>query len=552
MNRDLTIGCPQCNTQLVLPSSDFLGKQVSCPRCQQEFLAESSPPTPSMPTPAASDSPFAINTSATHSRTTTNTVRTERSSGSGKRPLILAAAALGIVLLAGLSWTLLIGSGAGRAADDLNYMADDTDLFLRIQVAEILESPLLTRLLGEHPAFQAVITAIDSESGLTATNIDSVAIGMVGVAGLVSSGSGMPSVGMPATIVVRLREPVDLEKLIRQFAMQQGIGSAPQKSSLQGNDYYKLSSPGGISLGLCVINETTFVAGPSATVETVIRRGNSKAVRRFDFIDATSQLLIGIAPLNRSVFDELIEAATAQGSPTITKASEIARGKITATAWGLSVRDSVDFQALFQFTSADDSARFTPAIKKSFAELNQQFSSLANAAEGDQARAVDLLIRLLTDISVGRSGTTTRVDISISKTTIDLLIAVADGVAIPDPGSFFATDSASATMNDEPAELGGGNTKLILTGVNEESLSKIVSMFEDPEFIVMEYLDRWLTSNVAPAVTVGATIDGEEATIVIIGLDDFSAFADKIDFGEVTLVDKANTTVFVTWDGPEP
>ena len=107
-------------------------------------------------------------------------------------------------------------------------------------------------------------------------------------------------------------------------------------------------------------------------------------------------------------------------------------------------------------------------------------------------------------------------------------------------------------MNDEPAELGGGNTKLILTGVNEESLSKIVSMFEDPEFIVMEYLDRWLTSNVAPAVTVGATIDGEEATIVIIGLDDFSAFADKIDFGEVTLVDKANTTVFVTWDGPEP
>ena len=93
-------------------------------------------------------------------------------------------------------------------------------------------------------------------------------------------------------------------------------------------------------------------------------------------------------------------------------------------------------------------------------------------------------------------------------------------------------------------------TKLVLQGVTEESLSDIKSMFDDPEYVLMDYLDRWLTDHIGAAVTITASIDNEEAFVEIAGINDVEALAEKIDFGTVLEVDARKKMVTARWKKP--
>ena len=75
-------------------------------------------------------------------------------------------------------------------------------------------------------------------------------------------------------------------------------------------------------------------------------------------------------------------------------------------------------------------------------------------------------------------------------------------------------------------------------------------MFDDPEYILMEYLDRWLTDHIGAAVTITASIDNEEAFVEIAGVNDVQAFAEKIDFGTVLEVNAGKKMVTAHWKKP--
>jgi hypothetical protein len=128
-------------------------------------------------------------------------------------------------------------------------------------------------------------------------------------------------------------------------------------------------------------------------------------------------------------------------------------------------------------------------------------------------------------------------------------------IGIPGIGNFFgrgeAGEASSVDEIDEMDSLEDEMTKLILQGVTEESLSGIKSMFDDPEYVLMDYLDRWLTGNIGAAVTITASINEEEAFVEIAGINDVEELAEKIDFAEVLEVNKRRSMITARWKAPE-
>jgi phosphomevalonate kinase len=122
--------------------------------------------------------------------------------------LIAGGSILGLALLIGLGYLgaeLVSGFGGGDA--DFSYLPPDTEVVVSIQVAELLESDMLQKVLDD-PAAKSAIEELKKQIGMEAdedlTEIESI---MVGVANLPQQkpgglGGGMPDIGSGDVIAV--------------------------------------------------------------------------------------------------------------------------------------------------------------------------------------------------------------------------------------------------------------------------------------------------------------------------------------------------------------
>lgn len=552
MNQTMNIPCPQCQALLVLPSREYLGKEVSCPQCQTVFEASEPAPEPLQPAAVAPPNPFAIDTTGRRSPTGSSRASTSNTRVRGPGSLLRwGLTTFGILVVASIGWLLLKGSG-GKTAEDLAYMPNDTDFFVRIRVADILESPLVRRLTDKNPIINTAINTRSPQIGLSLKDIESVAVGLAGFEMLGDNPFSASPAGLPASVVIRFRVPIELNKILGVLGQQMGIASAPRRSTLEGYDYYQLPSPDGNDLGFCLVDPAVVVLGPASTVQAIIRRGNSKATTRFQFVDSNHQVLFGLAPSRPLRLDGLQSAGESMASSGLAEFEKVASGHLVAMAMGLSAGNGVQLDSLLKMDSTTSATAVIPHIEQAIDDMRTEFSRLAEAATGEQETAVDLLLKVLANISVQQDDDLARIEVSVSQATIDLLIATAGIWDIPNPLDLLGGGMDERSTTEPELRLDDDHVQLILTGVTGEAIGKIDSMFDDPEFVLMEHLDRWLSENVPPAVTVGATIDGEEAIVEIIGLEDFKAFADKIDFGDISAIDEGNNSIHVDWNAPDP
>ena len=198
---------------------------------------------------------------------------------------------------------------------------------------------------------------------------------------------------------------------------------------------------------------------------------------------------------------------------------------------------------------------FVTEIDNGFDTMKQEIFRLGDVATGPQTLATRILSTILRNVQTGNNGKMAEVRFSIPRTTVNLAMAASDTLGILGFGNVFGGGGSLEHPLEGPADetnnLEDEMTRLVLLGVTDESLSGIKSMFDDPEYVLMDYLDRWLTDNIGAAVTINASIDKEEAIVEIAGIDDVEALAEKIDFAEVLEVNKRRNMVTARWKAPE-
>ena len=568
MNQKLSIPCPECNTELSIPSTGYLGKTVACPQCQTTFLlkdpATEEPPvtdaiastaeTPATvaanPPPAPAAFPFAMNTVG-EDRVPRTFQKASPARPRGNRNWLLIGTGSTVMVLIILLLVALLPEPASTT--ELDYMPDNTEIFVRVRLKEVLESDLGTSILESVPSLQQMLDQIIKQ-GIPPRDIQSIAYGMSSFSTVLDNREAASPMNMDFTVLLRLTRPVNTDNLAKIFEAQNRGMRKPIKTTLKQNTFY-VSHPyenNHPPVALYVINNRTLLFGAEQSVRRAVRQGGtSRASVGFHFLDSSYPVLVGFVPRNMNTFDKAITQFNSDQAGAFNKAVASARGTLTGLAMGIQVGNGIDVSSTATFTGRGAAKTFTAEIESGFATMKQEISRLGNVATGPQALATRILSTILRDVQTVSKGKTAEVRFSIPRTTVDLALTGVGVLGIPGFGNLLGKDDAvvdSPVATNESLE--DEMTRLILEGVTDESLSGIKSMFDDPEYVLMDYLDRWLTDNIGAAVTINASIDKEEAIVEIAGIDDVEMLGKKIDFAEVLEVNKRRNMVTARWHAP--
>ena len=432
---------------------------------------------------------------------------------------------------------------------ELDYMPDNTEIFVRVRLKEVLESDLGTSILENVPSLQQMLDQIIKQ-GIPPRDIQSIAYGMSSFSTVLDNREAASPMNMDFTVLLRLTRPVNTDHLANIFETQNRGMRKPIKTKLMHNTFY-VSHPyenNHPPVALYVINNRTLLFGAEQSVRRAVRQGGtSRASVGFHFLDSSYPVLVGFVPRTMNTFDKAITQFDSDQAGAFNKAVASARGTLTGLAAGIQVGNGIDVSSKATFTGRGAAKTFTTEIESGFARMKQDISRLGNVATGPQALATRILSTILRDVQAVSKGTTAEVRFSIPRTTVDLALTGIGVLGIPGFGNAIEKDDAPVATTDS---LEDEMTWLVLEGVTDESLSGIKSMFDDPEYVLMDYLDRWLTDNIGAAVTINASIDKEEAIVEIAGIDDVEMLAKKIDFAEVLEVNKRRNMVTARWHAP--
>jgi hypothetical protein len=569
MNQKLSIPCPECAAELSIPSAGYLGKNVSCPQCDTTFLLKdpatvepaetdpiesaaetpatvpADPPPPPAPAPAAF--PFAMNTVG-EDRVSRTFKQARPSRPQGNRNWLLIGTGSTVMVLIILLLVVLLPKPASTT--ELDYMPDNTEIFVRVRLKEVFESDLGSNILESVPSLQQMLNEI-MKRGIPPRDIESIAYGMSSFSTMLDNREAVSPMNMDFTVLLRLTRPVNTDNLAKIFEEQNRGMRKPIKTTLNQNTFY-VSHPyenNQPPVALYVINKRTLLFGAEQSVRRAVRQdGKSRASVSFHFLDSSYPVLVGFVPLNTNTFDKAIAQFNSEQSGAFNMAVASARGTLTGLAMGIQVGNGIDVSSKATFTGRGAAKTFTTEIESGFATIKQEISRLGNVATGPQALATRILSTILRDVQASSGGKTAEVRFSIPRTTVDLALTASGALGIPGLGR---DDAAVESPVEKTESLEDEMTKLVLEGVTVESLSGIKSMFDDPEYVLMDYLDRWLTDNIGAAVTINASINKEEAIVEIAGIDDVEMLAEKIDFAEVLEVNKRRNMVTARWKAPE-
>ncbi|MAZ95195.1 MAG: hypothetical protein CMJ73_04060 [Planctomycetaceae bacterium] len=559
MNQKLSIPCPECNTELSIPSAGYLGKTVVCPQCQNTFLlkepateelpvsdAIASAAAAANPPPAPAAFPFAMNTVG-EDRVPRAFQQASPARPRGNRNWLLIGTGSTVMVLIILLLVALLPEPVSTT--ELDYMPDNTEIFVRVRLKEVLESDLGSSILESVPSLQQMLDQIIKQ-GISPRDIQSIAYGISSFSTVLDNREAASPMNMDFTVLLRLTRPVNTDNLAKIFEAQNRGMRKPIKTTLKQNIFY-VSHPyenNHPPVALYVINNRTLLFGAEQSVRRAVRQdGKSRASGGFHFLDSSYPVLVGFVPRNMNTFDKAITQFNSDQAGAFNKAVASARGTLTGLAMGIQVGNGFDVSSTATFTGRGAAKTFITEIESGFATMKQEISRLGNVATGPQALATRILSTILRDVQTLSKGKTAEVRFSIPRTTVDLALTGVGVLGIPGFGNLLGKDDAVATNENLEDEM----TKLILEGVTEESLSGIKSMFDDPEYVLMDYLDRWLTDNIGAAVTINASIDKEEAIVEIAGIDDVEMLGKKIDFAEVLEVNKRRNMVTARWHAPD-
>ena len=575
MNQKISIPCPECAAKLSIPSAGYLGKNVSCPQCDTTFLltdpatvepaetdpiasavetpatVPADPPPPPPPAPAPAAFPFAMNTVG-EDRVSRTFKQARPSRPQGNRNWLLIGTGSTVMVLIILLLVVLLPKPASTT--ELDYMPDNTEIFVRVRLKEVFESDLGSNILESVPSLQQMLNEI-MKRGIPPRDIESIAYGMSSFSTMLDNREAVSPMNMDFTVLLRLTRPVNTDNLAKIFEEQNRGMRKPIKTSLKQNTFY-VSHPyenNQPPVALYVINNRTLLFGAEQSVRRAIRQdGKSHASVGFHFLDSSYPVLVGFVPLNTNTFDKAIAQFNSNQAGAFNMAVASAHGSLTGLAMGIQVGNGIDVSSKATFTGRGAAKTFTTEIESGFATIKQEISRLGNVATGPQALATRILSTILRDVQASSGGKTAEIRFSIPRTTVDLALTASGALGIPGLGDLLGSDDAAVESPVEKTEsLEDEMTKLVLEGVTVESLSGIKSMFDDPEYVLMDYLDRWLTDNIGAAVTINASINKEEAIVEIAGIDDVEMLAEKIDFAEVLEVNKRRNMVTARWKAPE-
>ena len=580
MKQKLSIACPHCSTVLSIPSTGYLGKTVSCPQCDTPFLLEEpatelppmadiAEPLPGSPAgePAAAPTaaanavafPFGSTTSRVDGTLSGTGRQPRRRPRSGARK---SAWILGVVGFSALALTLLVvvllKNGPGRGPTDMDFMPDNAELLVHVRVSEFLASDLSDDLLSNIPTFLEMTSTLRT-LGIPPGDIETLTVGMAGANPLLDSPERNHSRDLDFTMRLRLLRPLDMDTahLAQSFSEQNRGFRQPVATRLEGRPFYVAHAyenkyP---PVALLVMDEKTLLFGVEQSVRQAVSQDEqSRAAGTFRFLDFTHQFLVGFVPHDSKTLDRMIPSPDFTQSKSLQKAFAAADGTLNGLGLAIRLASEMKVSVLGQFTSRGPARTCATEFTNSAEQMHLDFSGLENVATGQQLIAATILKNILRDVHASHAGNVAQLHFSVPRTGFQLVMATVAGLDVPGIGDFFAGDGRGDTspgVQDDPAlSLEDEMTKLVLQGVSEESLSDITSMFDDPEYILMEYLDRWLTDHIGAAVTITASIDNEEAFVEIAGVNDVQAFAEKIDFGTVLEVNAGKKMVTAHWKKP--
>ena len=578
MNQKLSIACPNCSAVLSIPSTGYLGKTVSCPQCDTPFLLEEratelppmadiadplpAPPAeePAVIPTAAGDAPafpFGSNASRADGSLSDPVRRSRHRPRSGARKSIWIFSTVGFCALAlTLLVVVLLKNGPGSGPTEMDFMPDNAELLVHVRVSEFLDSNLSDSLVKNIPTFLEVTNGL-RKLGIPPRDIETLTVGMAGVSPLLDSPERDHSRGLDFTIRLRLIQPLDIGHLVKSFSEQNRGFREPIATRLEGRPFYVAHAYDNKQppVALFVVDETTLLFGVEQSVrQAVSQDGKSRAAGTFRFLDFTHQFLVGFVPHDSGTLDRMIPEPGLNQSKSLQKVFSTADGTLNGLGLAITMASEMKVTVLGQFTSRGPARTCATELTNSVEEMHEHFSGLKSVATGQQLIVTTILKNILGNVHASHAGNVAQLHFSVPETGIQLVMATIGGLGVPGIGDFFggdlSSDDSPGVQDDPNVSLEDEMTKLVLLGVTEESLSDIKSMFDDPEYVLMDYLDRWLTDHIGAAVTITASIDNEEAFVEIAGINDVEALAEKIDFGTVLEVNARKKMVTARWKKP--
>jgi hypothetical protein len=545
---------------LSIPSESYLGQTVSCPQCTTPFQLEETAsdllPMADLASPLPEASAPGFPSGASVDSDPGGRSHSTARSGSRKLLWIGGAAGLGILALV-LLLVALLRNGPDRGPTELDFMPDNTELLVHLRVREFLVSDLSNNLVQNIPSLRELINGIH-QLGIPPMEVETITVGMSGVSLVLDNPDATNPGSVDFTLRLRFYRPVDVDSLVKSFSEQNRGRRDPVKTRLENRPFYVAHAFGTRQppVALYVIDEKTLLFGVEQSVRKAVSGGGkSRAEDTFEFMDFTQQLLVGFVPHDSSTLDKMMPQPDLNQSRTLQKVFSATRGNLHGVALAINMANEINITILGQFTGGGPAMTCATEITGSIAEMHEQMAGLNKVAKGQQLVATTILEKVLRNVDTGHDGNVAHIHFSVSKTGTNVVLAAIGNLEIPGIGDLFggdvAMDESPGISADEALSLEDEMTKLVLEGVTEESLAGIKSMFEDPEYILMEYLDRWLTGHIGAAVTITASIDSEEAFVEIAGIDDVEAFAEKIDFATVLEVDKRSNMVTARWRAPD-
>lgn len=271
-----------------------------------------------------------------------------------------------------------------RAPIDLAWLPADAEVFVRWNVAQTWNSPLV-QSLADQTGLGELVARFESETGQHPQDIESIcAAGRTQrVPGDEDTGLSLLDLSSPdelsalgTVIVVRAGSAIDKRKLT-------SAGREMETGTHRGQKYFRqsgeLADSGSMTdpAAMFFPDDRTLVMGSESAVKKAIERGPEPAKRpELQFIEKGKQLIVAFAPSDRGVFAAAVADAVGDS-----KVSQELRASIENGLKGLALSADVDggVQVVLKAdcTNAAAAKKFARALDAALAESRAEFDALA-------------------------------------------------------------------------------------------------------------------------------------------------------------------------------
>ena len=298
------------------------------------------------------------------------------------------------------------GEGIPKSASgaDFSWVPEDAEFFLSLRPAQILESPLIGKLMESQPNAGQSLAAFEQMAGIGIADIEAILIAVSGLEKVMDGGlknvdpsnpmaaqAAMMQAGQQMNeeqlLLLKTAKPIDL-KAIPMLAMAQ-----QQPVEFEGVEYLKMAmAPNAPPMVLFSPDETTIVMGSEARVRKAISTGGKgrPTPAEFELLPPDHHLAFVLSP-SSSTLEKMKTEGTSSKMGEDPVGGLLARHMsggglaLTSTDAGLGVQASM---------SGDDAAAATKivaAMQESLDKIPSQFEAMKSSLpESLQAAAADL------------------------------------------------------------------------------------------------------------------------------------------------------------------